>query len=81
MDVHRLRITLSKTKNPNRQARLGTLQRIVNYGVKKVCAPGLGFKIEMPKVNNLKTEDLTPEQLSNLMAAIKQTTIYRRPIL
>ena len=48
------------------------LQRIVNYGVKKGLCPGLGFKIEMPKVNNLKTEDLTPEQLVALLEAIEQ---------
>lgn len=73
MDVHRLRITLSKTKKPQTVKHvLVLLQRIVNYGVKKGLCPGLGFKIEMPKVNNLKTEDLNPEQLANLMAAIEQ---------
>lgn len=71
MDVHRLRITLSKTKKPQTVKHvLVLLQRIVNYGVKKGLCPGLGFKIEMPKVNNLKTEDLTPEQLSNLLEAL-----------
>jgi integrase len=48
------------------------LERIVNFGVKKGLCPGLGFKIEFPKVNNLRTEDLTPEQLSNLMAALDE---------
>ncbi len=73
MDVHRLRITLSKTKKPQTVKHvLVLLQRIVNYGVKKGLCPGLGFKIEMPKVNNLKTEDLNPEQLANLMEALSQ---------
>ena len=49
---------------------LTLLQRIINFGVKKGLCPGLGFKIEMPKVNNLKTEDLNPEQLAALMEAI-----------
>jgi len=48
------------------------LTRIINYGVKKGLCAGLGFKIEMPRVNNVKTEDLTPEQLINLMAAIDE---------
>jgi len=71
IDVHRLRINLSKTLQPQTVKHvLVLLQRIVNYGVKKGLCPGLGFKIEFPKVHNLKTEDLTPEQLSNLLAAI-----------
>ena len=34
--------------------------------------PDLSFVIEMPKVNNLKTEDLTPDQLTSLLEAIEQ---------
>lgn len=72
IDTHRLRINLSKSLSPKTVKNvLELLERIVNFGVKKGLCPGLGFKIEMPKVNNLKTEDLTPEQLSNLMAAIE----------
>jgi integrase len=71
IDVHRLRIGLSKTLAPQTvKSVLVLLQRIVNYGVKKGLCTGLGFKIEMPKVNNLKTEDLTPEQLSKLLEAL-----------
>jgi hypothetical protein len=71
LNIHRLRITLSKTLKPQTVKHvLILLTRIINYGVKKGLCAGLGFKIEMPKVNNLKTEDLTPEQLINLMAAI-----------
>jgi integrase len=71
IDTHRLRITLSKTLTPKTVKNvLELLERTINFGVKKGLCAGLGFKIEMPKVNNLKTEDLTPEQLSNLMAAI-----------
>ena len=36
--------------------------------------PGLRFKIEMPKLNNLKTEFLTNEQLAGLLAAIDADT-------
>jgi len=73
MDVHRLRITISKTLAPQTvKHSLRLLQRIINFGVKKGLCPGLGFKIEMPRVNNLRTEDLTPEQLSKLIDAINQ---------
>jgi integrase len=73
IDTHRMRITLAKTLSPKTVKNvLELIERIVNFGVKKGLCAGLGFKIEMPRVNNLKTEDLTPEQLSNLMAAIDQ---------
>jgi len=40
--------------------------------VKKGLCAGLSFKIEMPQVNNARTEDLTPEQLTALLEAIDQ---------
>jgi integrase len=71
--VHRLRISLSKTLSAKTVKNvLELLERIVNFGVKKGLCPGLGFKIEFPKVHNVRTEDLTPEQLSNLMAALDE---------
>lgn len=73
MDIHRLRINLSKTLKPQTVKHvLRLLARIINFGVKKGLCAGLGFKIEMPQVNNLRTEDLTPEQLTALMEAIDQ---------
>ena len=70
LDIHRLRITLSKTLKPQTVKHiLILLQRIINFGVKNGLCGGLGFKIEMPKVNNLRTEDLNPEQLANLIEA------------
>jgi len=71
LDVHRLRITLAKTLKPQTVKHvLVLLQRIINFGAKKGLCPGLTFKIEMPRVNNLKTEDLSSEQLSKLLEAI-----------
>jgi integrase len=73
MDVHRLRITLSKTLAPQTVKHLlRLLARIINFGFGKGLCPGLKFKIEFPKVNNVKTEDLSTEQLSSLMEAISQ---------
>ena len=51
---------------------LALLRRLINFGVKSRYCPDLSFHLEMPKVNNLKTEDLTPEQLATLLEAIDQ---------
>ena len=73
LDVDRLRIKLQKTLSPATVRNvLELLRRIVNFGVKKHLCPGLSFTIQMPKVNNLKTEDLTPEQLNALLKAIDE---------
>lgn len=75
LDIDRLRITLLKKRKPATVRNvLELLRRIINFGVKKHLCQGIGFKIEMPKVNNLKTEDLNPEQLSSLLKAIEEDT-------
>lgn len=72
-DVDRLRINLLKTRKPATVKNiLELLRRVINFGVKKQLSKGLSFMIEMPKVNNLKTEDLTPEQLTGFLEAIDQ---------
>jgi integrase len=71
LDVDRLRIRLLKSKAPGTVKNvLELLRRIINYGVKKKICPGIDFTIEMPQVDNNKTEDLTPEQLTKLLKAI-----------
>ena len=78
IEVHRLRITLSKTLKPQTVKHvLILLQRIINFGVKNGLCDGLGFKIEMPRVNNLSTEDLNPEQLANLIEATNSEHDYQ----
>jgi integrase len=73
LDVDRLRINLSKTLKPQTVKHvLAQLNRIVNFGVKKGLCPGLSFKIELPRVDNKKTEDLTTEQFTALLEAIEQ---------
>ncbi len=75
LDVDRVRLKLLKSKAPGTVKNvLELLRRIVNFGVNKRLCTGLDFKIEMPATDNLKTEDLTPEQLSNLLKAIKGDT-------
>ena len=72
-DVDRLRLRLLKTHEPGTVKNvLELLRRLVNFAAKKhICEPP-SFIIEMPKVNNLKTEDLNPEQLAALLEAIDQ---------
>jgi integrase len=73
LDVDRLRLRILKEKSPQTaKLTLSLLRRIINFGTKRQLCPGLRFTIEMPKVNNLKTEDLTPEQLTHLLEAIDQ---------
>ena len=36
-----------------------------------LCA-GISFVVEMPRVNNIKTEDLTPEELSRLIKVLDE---------
>ena len=71
-DVDKLRVRLLKTKKPATVRNiLELLRRIVIFAEKKHLCAGMNFTIEMPRVNNLKTEDLSPEELSRLLEAIE----------
>lgn len=72
LDVDRLRLRLLKKRSPQTVKHvMGLLRRVCRFGAKKgLCAP-LSFSIEMPAVDNLKTEDLTPKQLEKLLAVIE----------
>ena len=74
-DVDRLRINMLR-KQGLRPASvynvLELLRRIINFGVKKQLCQPLPFTIEMPKVDNKKTEDLTSDQLQRLLKAIEE---------
>jgi integrase len=73
LDVDRSRIKLLKILKPATvKNTLELLRRIVNYGIRKNLCKGLNFKITFPKVDNEKTEDLTPEQLKALWIAIDE---------
>jgi integrase len=72
-DVDRLRLNLLKTRKPGTVKNvLELLRRLVNFAAKKHLCPVPSFIIEMPRVNNLKTEDLSPDQLTALLEAIEQ---------
>ena len=75
LDVKRLEIKLSRTRAPATVANvLELLRRIINFGVKNQLITPLGFTIEMPAVNNEKTEDLNPDELASLLTAIDEDT-------
>jgi len=70
LSVDRFRVRLGKTLTPKTVANvLELLRRIINFGARRgLCDSRL--KIRLPKVDNLRTEDLSPEQLSRLLAAL-----------
>jgi integrase len=71
LDIDRLRVKLLKTKKPSTVKNiLELLRRVINFGVKRNLCPPLTFTIKMPPVNNEKTEDLSPEQLTSLMEVL-----------
>ena len=72
METDRLRINLGKKLKPQTVKHvLNLLDRIINYGMKKgLISQGLRFKIQKPVVQNIKTEDLSDDQLRTLLKAI-----------
>jgi len=67
-DVDKLRVKLLKHKKPATVRNiLELLRRIINFGQNKKLIDPISFIIEMPRVNNLKTEDLTQQQLVRLI--------------
>lgn len=71
--VDNFRLKMSTTHKPATvRNTLELLRRIHNFGIKKQLCEPLPFKIELPKVDNTKTEDLTTEQLRRLWQAIEE---------
>jgi integrase len=73
LEIDRLRLRILKDKAPQTlKNTLALMRRLINFGMKRRYCRDLSFHLEMPKVNNLKTEDLSPEQLAALLAAINE---------
>lgn len=74
LDLDRLRLRDLKGKSPQSvKLALALLKRLALFGVRmRLCEP-IPFSIEMPKVDNLVTEDLSPDQLSALLKAIDES--------
>ena len=77
LDVDRIRIKLLETMKPATVRNvLELIRRIISHAAKKRLCQIPDFKIEMPEVNNIKTEDLSADQLNALLKAINKST-YR----
>jgi len=70
LDIDRMCLTLKNMKPKSVKNIFELLKRIINYGVSRQYCGNLNFKIDKIKVDNLKTEDLTPKQLKKLLEAI-----------
>jgi len=71
LDIDRVRLKLGKTRQSGTVKNvLELLRRLINFAAKKHLCPVPSFIVELPKVNNLKTEDLNLEQLAALLEAI-----------
>lgn len=72
LDVDRVRLKYLKTHSPQTVKHiLALLKRLINFGVKKALCPPLSFSIEMPKVDNIKDDSLSEQQLQSLLKAIE----------
>ena len=72
-DIDKLKAKWLKIRSPQTVKHiLNLLTWIVNFGIKRNLCPGLAFHIQKPTVNNLKTEDLSPEELENLLNSIEK---------
>lgn len=67
LSIDRLRVSISKKLSAKTTANtLELLRRIINYGVSRnLCTSTL--KIRLPKVDNLRTEDLNADELAKLL--------------
>ncbi len=71
LEVDKLRLRTLKKKSPQTVVHiLNLLERVVNYGYKRGLCDRLKFHIQKPRLNNIKTEDLTANQLEALLKAI-----------
>jgi integrase len=66
---------LKKRKPATVFAVLELFRRLVNFGMDRRLCAGLSFKMEMPTVNNLRTENLSPEQMARLLGILRDGTV------
>ncbi len=71
LSVDRFRIKMGKTRAPATVANaMELLRRLVNFGQNRGLCEPTRFKIRLPKVDNQRTEDLSPLELQQLLAAL-----------
>ena len=76
LDVDRLRLSIAKKKAPGTVKNiLELLRRLSNFAAnKRLCDP-LRFRVTLPHVNNLRTEDLNAEQMARLLGILRDGTV------
>lgn len=76
VDDLRISLTQKGLKAATVRNVLELLRRIISFGIKKelINPADAHIHFEMPQLNNIKTEDLTPSQLKNLLSALDSTT-------
>ncbi|WP_320176121.1 site-specific integrase [Maridesulfovibrio sp.] len=79
LDIDRLRRSLTKKDLAPATVKQAVvlLKRILNFSVQRGLCPAIDpsrLHFEMPKVNNLKTEDLSSEQLNSLLKVLHEST-------
>ena len=73
LDIKRIENKLLKIRAPQTVFHvLELLRRIINFGANSKLCQGLNFKIKMPSVDNIKTEDLTADEIESLLQAIAE---------
>lgn len=73
LSIDRFRVRLGKTLTPKTTANvLELLRRIINFGRNRGLYDSR-LKIRLPKVDNLQTEALSPEQLSRLLETLSRS--------
>ena len=73
LDVERHKRELLKKYAPQTVKHvLSLLKRIANYGFELGLCKNLQFKVKMPKVDNIKDDSLSPEELTRLYDAIQK---------
>lgn len=72
LDIERVRLSMQKAGMAPQTVKhvLALIKRIANFGENHGLCSNVKFKIKIPIVDNKKTEDLSPEELTRLIAAI-----------
>jgi len=75
--LYKLRDLIAKEHKPATVKQILVLiQRIVNFGHSLHICPSFDFKIEMPKFDNRKTEDLTEDEYKRLLNVLNEYEGY-----
>ena len=72
VDSFRMKLQL-KYKPATVRNILELLKRLINFAVSRDLCEVPRFKIELPVVNNIRTEDLEPDQIRNLIKVIEES--------